>query len=1007
MSLSSYTKKSFNEDIYMPVNGKQLLLEHGKDIDSILYKYSLFANNVLNNNVNESVYNIEFTIPEQETSKNLLKYICEDYYFTLKSELSVYENIYYDTIDEGLGDVFKKAKEIIQTSASKGKDWVAKQIKNLKIKIKEVKEFLLELANDAIKSVKDMTDKLMSILEKLDCTIKDLFDKIGFDTNKLEDSWNSDAENVAKQLKDNPKIIDKLAVYESYANEMNLILEESDDYDETDEPDESNESDDDTSQTVNQNPQKKTWKQMLWSAFKQLAIWATVCVIIPGTVVAFFPGTFLALLVPLACKLAWSGYKIFRIWKQFKIVKNEWKTYNKLQKWISAGSMVFGIIAIAFNIDSLVSDGGTVIKAFAKTGGELMAKAELGISPDVLTKGWAAMVKMISNGKVGVDDFSAAYKEISDSFAQHFSTSFTQVVTAAAKKGQSAEEFLKNTDYKNLDFKKSMKVWDWLKKVTIDDSELDKVSDSSMVDMMLDGNVKAKWMEKLAERAVEYQQQFGGSNHLIKAASGVNKMLNQINPNAGSITPVRMTAGFAKWMLKEHPQELGHNALHSILGITTNEVTRTITQDVLKAATDMLITIPSVEFSPQNDGGFRVRLGEKGSNNYIYEVGSDDVKTERKSKYKEQYEEIKKTIVTENVAYMKIILDASKKEDETEDDVHDKLQEFKEQFQENIDDGELVIVYGKRVNGTNESLVSLKDFVISEAEEDENDNENDEQSDEQEEKKVPVMMFIYGYGKDLADANDDGPREEAYTMKGLFNVCEFFETKEGTSKKNIAEMFGDILHYDISDLYDVIADKPCNKKFKLYKYKDNDVIRPELGELTNIEVAELLSNSKYGAKLVKDGGKVSAAETPEERKQLKQLKKTNRETIEEDEEVQETIKEINPDFVDEEGNIDEEELERTNNVLSEYQLCKHKEKQQQGFFSRIWTAIKNFFSGNGNRHDKYRYRHQYTEKELEKIADIIYEKVKKKTNESLEDLLFTVKQTSLSNYVLEKLNEKH
>jgi hypothetical protein len=45
-------------------------------------------------------------------------------------------------------------------------------------------------------------------------------------------------------------------------------------------------------------------------AFKQMFIWAMVCVAIPGFICAYFPGTFLALLVPIVCKLAWNGYKI-------------------------------------------------------------------------------------------------------------------------------------------------------------------------------------------------------------------------------------------------------------------------------------------------------------------------------------------------------------------------------------------------------------------------------------------------------------------------------------------------------------------------------------------------------------------------------------------------------------------------------------------------------------------------------------------------------------------------
>ena len=56
--------------------------------------------------------------------------------------------------------------------------------------------------------------------------------------------------------------------------------------------------------------------------------YATVCFVIPGIVVGFFPGTFIALLVPIACKLLWNCYSLVKIYKQIKELCNQAKKYD-------------------------------------------------------------------------------------------------------------------------------------------------------------------------------------------------------------------------------------------------------------------------------------------------------------------------------------------------------------------------------------------------------------------------------------------------------------------------------------------------------------------------------------------------------------------------------------------------------------------------------------------------------------------------------------------------------
>ena len=1225
MSLTSYIKENRSYDYIRTTHAGGILLEHGKEIDSILYKFNKYAFDSINNNVDdinvyESNENIEFTLEEQSASNELLIYIAEECIESLQNELIVCKHILRDdveSINENLLDTFKSVKNYIGEITGKAKTKALEYANAIKEKIKELGEFITMLIKNTIKTVADMVEKLMGILEKMNCTISALFEKIGFDKKEAELSWDELTKENIEKIKNDPKIIDKFKVYgefekisEELKTDKNLILELFGKKKNEEEPEREG-------TAINQNEKAKGWKAMLWKACKQLFWWATVCVAIPGVVVAFFPGTFLALLVPLACKLAWSGYKIFKLWGQFKKVKSEWKGYSKAQKWIAAGSLVLTVVAIAINIGTIASTAGKVLDAFAKTGGNLMAHANLGIQPDVLTRGFAAIVKTIKDG----GSIGENFKDITAAFAQELHINVAKTVNTVVKKGQSAQEFLKDNDYISKVFKNSNHPWDELKDKGLQvgakkiASTVQKFSDSDSLDMLFDGAEKGIG-KKLAGFAQKYMDATGSPNPIQGIGTVVNKGLNLMNSNAGALCPAKMSAGFVKWLIQNHPDEMGVNGLCTIIG-STAEVATTITQtlDIVTAATDMLMTIPAVQFVPENNGGFRVRLGEKGSKNYVYEVGKDDVRQVNKSDHKNDYEDIKKIIVDKNVEDMKNILEASKKEDNNED-IENKLKEFEKNFKKNIDSGECILIYGKRVKeDVNESYVSLNKFIseslhnqyINEAidisdlkidlsknsndlskkelltnleklkgffllravnhkndklikletsgktkkerddnakevemsydeltkainslfgplgngktvkdtataakyilgpffkkygvedelksgdywrlffnisllsnllksnkykdndfennkekivkdwdfiksllkntiksaeevthedlkkiepvandiniiddstdspiegndESDKNDKKSDNTSsnDESDDKeKKPIMLLIYGYGKDIANADKNGPRKDPYSMKGLFNTCEFMTITKGTSINNLKKLFGDIFNKQISEVYNVIADKPCNDDKNLYDKKDNDTERPDLANLTNQEATKLINKKEEGEKLVEQKGKVSAAETPKEKEQLKKLHETNNEAVENDKDLQSKLNEINPDLVDKDGNLNKEEWDRTNDILSEYQLSKHKEKSHKGFFGRMWDSIKKFFSGGDDSSNK---RHKYTEKELDRLAELIAEKVKKKmkkekANESYENIVFNQRK-SLSQYIKENI----
>ena len=1232
MKFSEYIKYNTtsitNNTRYTKIDERKLMLEHASDLNNIIYKYSLYANNISNHIVNESTYDETFTLSEQAAANGLLRFICEEYIDSLNNELTLYEHIYNDTINEGISDKIKNAKDTIVTAVKNGTSYVKNQIDSLTGKIKEIKDFLDQLADNVIKSVKDMTEKLMSLLEKFDCTIKGLFEKINdkvkiFDIKELEKSWTDESQKVADQIKANPNEIEKFNVYNDFENKKDIITE-----------------DEEKEGEVKNNG---GWKQALGDAIIQLFIWAGVCVAIPGVVIAAFPGTFIALLVPLVCKLAWNGYKIVKLWKQFKKVKDGWEKYSKLQKWINVISMAASIVALICNFKSLAESTGPVLKGLYKSGFDLLSKANLGIQPDALQRGFAAVINMLKEGKFSMDDFKESYDAISDSFNQHITEKITKTVTAVVKKGQDGVEFIKN-NFENKQFKTPQEFWNKVKPSFMSPNE---VTDDGMYDVVADGVLKGgaegnAWSDKVFSIAKEM-----GMEKYLKPVDGFNKGLHEIFSGQGSVTGLRLPGKLVRAL--SDAGCLGNKNIFGIVGSVANTVSQTtVIQDVVQAATSMLFTIPSVELTIENEGGFRIRLGEKGSKNYVYEVGKDDVRTVKKKDHTKEYEDIKKTIEENNDAYIEQLREDAKKDKSGKKlkEVEKIIGKFKNSFKK-IDDGKCILIYGKRVKeDVNESYDSynslhnyileklneekskytfddfkqnfkdLRDYLnkigldhekdieietkkgkkktiknyagntqmllkalfsiketsktnelkfdydhdykpspyetikkriydkdpnndkfgpldieilaskfadwsgdknyyewycytfvnvillkrlfmknrdldtiisvyknlinnimhIKEIENDVKDKEwkpneewapikfnedkvkdedvkkvkdaentadvartpekaeqelqdadapipNEEEttsddadkkeettSDEEDDGKVkPIMILVYGYGKDLAKADKSGPRKDPYSMKGLFKTCEFMTINGGASKENIAKLFGEILHEQVNKLYKVVAYKPCNKSNELDDNPENDKERPELANLTNAEAASLLKDKKKGAELVKVGAdKVSAAETPNEKKQLDQYHKTNDDTVKNDKELQGELKEINPDLVDDNGNLNEKEWKRTNDILSEYQLSKHKEKSHKGFFGKIWGAIKNFFFGDDSSDGNVKH-HKYTEKELKKINKLIFNKINNnggKVEESYNDndVLILIRPKSLSQYILENRN---
>jgi len=1181
-SLNNYISQNNNEYLQFVqesldnntriINESKLITEHGKDIDNLLYRFKNYTYDNLYkaNQFNENSKQYELTLNESQTFRDLMIYICEDYRDKLLEELNIYESLIVDgqLITEGkftdkVKNASKNLVDNIKQTWELGKDKVNQAIETLKTKIKEVNELIKEYATKAVKTVKEMAIKLVSLLSKFDCTLEGLFKKMGFDTDKES----QDVEAIGASLADNPDYLKKNDVYESFANSIkNQINEEEDQEDKTN----------DKGEVVKQ-ADKKSTKQMLWEGFKQLMVWAGVCVVIPGFVCGLFPGTFLALIVPIVCKLLWNGYKIYKMVKQWKKVKQEWGTYTKRQKWITAIGMIASIIALAFNFGSIANSFGKIWDAFVKSGGDLMANANLGIQPDILTRAFGSLVKMIKEGKFSWEDFQASFKSITDSFAEHIPQA-DKVVKYTGHVGQKAEDVMKK--FIDNDKTSSVAALKDIGKESINPDDIAKMPSDSMIDLCVNGTPDSVYGKALT-KAVK------AAGSTVDPNNAVNQVLKGIKALAGSVYSIKVPKDVAMELLKNAGKYAKDGFIYAI-GATAEATQNIPVEDIVNAATSMLVTIPSVEVEPQNNGGFRVRLGgEKDKNNYIYKVGENGVRKDKVTNFKEQYDKIKEYVKDVNIKFLEELKNNEDLDDDKKKEIEDKLKEFNDKYKENIDKQDAIIFYGKRVKeeSQNESSIkSLYDYIINEAEEnkkskysiddikanfidlrkyldqigkdnntetkgkntylgntrmllqsifstkdtgkashfvydkdykptpyeivkkrtDDDDKSNDkfgptdieelavcytiwkgpdndktyeayvyafidvialrnqfmnkenediiiaaytkmienllkvesiakevkdrewkrgeewaplkfdeskvddnslekvedaeksagvetskkdakdeleksdapipdeseekkdkkedESDDKDSDKEIPILMFANVYGMDIADANKQGPRKDPYSLKGAFHSLTFYEIEGGTSKTNIQKMLGEILAGQTQNLYNIVANKPCDdKKYELNKWNKGDEERADFGNLTNDDIAKILNDKEYAVKCITEKtNNIKIAETEEDKEYLAKKEEEYTKKLENpDEETIKLVKNAYPDAIDKDGKIKKDYKDENGKTLpqifSDYSLAQHKSentKKSGGLFTKLKNFVKGLFGGNKERGKK-------------------------------------------------------
>ena len=199
-----------------------------------------------------------------------------------------------------------------------------------------------------------------------------------------------------------------------------------------------------------------------------------------------------------------------------------------------------------------------------------------------------------------------------------------------------------------------------------------------------------------SEKALKIAKGLGMEEYL-KSDQALNKGLHNIFSGQGSIVGMKMPVKLYKAL--SDAGCCGNKNICTVIGGVAQSLSKTsIVKDIVMAGMNMAATIPMVEFVPQNNKGFRVRLGgEKEKENYIYEVGEDGVREVEMSKFKESYDKIKQYVQKDNNEFLKS-LEETLKDEKISDDDKKKIENAKKDIEnknKEIDNIKGIVFYGK------------------------------------------------------------------------------------------------------------------------------------------------------------------------------------------------------------------------------------------------------------------------------------------------------------------------
>lgn len=864
-SLTSRIENAVNHDVL------GLIKEHGSNIDSIMHKLEIHSYRVKNSNyILESDQDVLLNIDEQYAARDIFVNICESYEAALYRNFCLENNIDIDfnLVNEGLRDTFKNINNLIKDKSKELKD----KFNALTDKVKGIKEFIAEVLQNGINSVKKLLDKFEELMIKIGESLKSLIDKL---TNNQSDSYHEFYIDGCKAaFEDEMKNKEIQKQYESLQYKLvnNISINESEIFEflgfgkKKEKTENNTSSGNEYEDSINAKANKKSLKDnVIVKIFLQFAIhWfltkgvaVIVTIAIPGV------GPAIATIYLPVANLIWASISGFKTIKQIikqVFLTNEFKELPKKKKITTVVLWLFSLGLTAYSAMGIVSELGGIYKHFL-SGGTLNNLMPSQTIQELANKVNDLYKSVGGSGFKNVEAMNAKVMEFGGvGLKGAVEKTETSTTTSQAQIGSKGEEVL--GEFSKKHYSSSKAFWDEARPKGISPTELNKLSPTDKVYVLADGkfNTANRWTRTAIDTV----------GHELKPASGFSKHLNDLHRNAGSIELFEMP--YSDYLKLQAQGCMGNKNIHTVIG-AAKETAETVSKSVLGYIGRNLGfagLMPIVQRYMK--GGFKVRLGSNRTGNHLYNIPNESyVKEVSYNKFISDFSKLNPKAIAEMKKYVdeniKLAEDykaeIEKKENLKRADkkLIEKLTKFIEQFKEGKSEIKMLVFCTdddfadmnsseSEEKTTNESLdfdsiltEGLFDFFKSNKKKDDkkseetestetNDEttseENNEQPEENNDKKpeekkddkkskgqYPVFFFnpITLCGGDLTRrTKTKGPRAHIYLAKGLLSRLEFITVNGGMSGKDIVEMFGKFISDSIKASYEMTADVPCIKK---------------------------------------------------------------------------------------------------------------------------------------------------------------------------------------------------
>lgn len=541
------------------INNDYILEDNLQYIDSAFSKIKVYIKNSTNTPIVEGfrqgTYDVLFNINERIALTNFMYSITEHYMYTLMVENGIID----ENLNEGLGDILKNTKEFLK----KKSDQIQDKVGFLKERLNTLYKFLRDIAQGAIKSVKDLCLKFVSMMVKFGCSVSELIEKFKADKKAAQSELTSRIVKLLK-LKELWKKFKNVFVDTDKINNAKPVKEAKDDEESSDEKsseeDEKNEYD--YAAQAKAEYSKKNWGgligNVLMNTLINTIVHVVVCIAIPA-IVTCIGGPFVGVFAEGLAKLVWAGPTIWKLLeRQINLWRSsDWDKYTTLQKWFS--NLMFGIMFIwsiykVWDGIKQIYDFGTAWATNAKdtllpsANVQNMAKWINSIYKSLTgnnAKGFDEMVKVLDDvAKKEYKKLGKFNEETMDKKDVVKTKKDTNTETIGSTKDDIEKEFEKTS------YKSSTQAVKLIQKHAISASQLDKLGDNDTVTVALNGFFnpsKNEWSAKLVKHISE--QTGMSKEEIIKILSDshpLNKHLNGMCARAGSMEFWNVPAKVAK-----------------------------------------------------------------------------------------------------------------------------------------------------------------------------------------------------------------------------------------------------------------------------------------------------------------------------------------------------------------------------------------------------------------------------------------------------------------------------